>query len=112
MSAEVSGGSLLRSEAGALGLRKVFSTVALDFDSDLNQVRLLAGVAEQMPLAPASVDVLVCAQAFHWFATPAALADMHRVLKPGGRLGLVWNCLLYTSPSPRDRTRSRMPSSA
>ena len=25
---------------------------------------------------------------------------------------LVTNCLLYTSPSPRDRTRSRMPSSA
>ena len=25
---------------------------------------------------------------------------------------LVRNCLLYTSPSPRDRTRSRMPSSA
>ena len=25
---------------------------------------------------------------------------------------LSWNCLLYTSPSPRDRTRSRMPSSA
>ena len=57
----------------------------------LPQVRLLTGVAEQMPLAPASVDVLVCAQAFHWFATPAALADIHRVLKPGGRLGLIWN---------------------
>ena len=27
-------------------------------------------------------------------------------------LGLTYNCLLYTSPSPRDRTRSRMPSSA
>ena len=26
--------------------------------------------------------------------------------------GIVWTCLLYTSPSPRDRTRSRMPSSA
>ena len=25
---------------------------------------------------------------------------------------LAWTCLLYTSPSPRDRTRSRMPSSA
>ena len=24
----------------------------------------------------------------------------------------IWDCLLYTSPSPRDRTRSRMPSSA
>ena len=28
------------------------------------------------------------------------------------RLVTVWGCLLYTSPSPRDRTRSRMPSSA
>ena len=27
-------------------------------------------------------------------------------------LQAVWTCLLYTSPSPRDRTRSRMPSSA
>ena len=27
-------------------------------------------------------------------------------------LALIWSCLLYTSPSPRDRTRSRMPSSA
>src|SRR5664280_3439793 len=30
----------------------------------------------------------------------------------GGALPLLWICLLYTSPSPRDRTRSRMPSSA
>ena len=29
-----------------------------------------------------------------------------------GRLPLLLDCLLYTSPSPRDRTRSRMPSSA
>ena len=26
--------------------------------------------------------------------------------------GLIWCCLLYTSPSPRDRSLSRMPSSA
>ncbi|MBP8306846.1 MAG: class I SAM-dependent methyltransferase [Burkholderiaceae bacterium] len=57
----------------------------------LPQVAVLTGVAERMPLADATVDVLVCAQAFHWFANDAALADMHRVLKPGGRLGLVWN---------------------
>jgi len=32
---------------------------------------------------------------------------------PGNVFGLALNlCLLYTSPSPRDRTRSRMPSSA
>ena len=29
-----------------------------------------------------------------------------------GRCGIIEICLLYTSPSPRDRTRSRMPSSA
>ena len=31
---------------------------------------------------------------------------------PGGRAAYPSTCLLYTSPSPRDRTRSRMPSSA
>jgi SAM-dependent methyltransferase len=49
------------------------------------------GTAEQIPLADGAVDAIVCAQAFHWFANPAALAEIHRVLKPGGRLGLIWN---------------------
>ena len=31
---------------------------------------------------------------------------------PGLAIREFWGCLLYTSPSPRDRTRSRMPSSA
>jgi SAM-dependent methyltransferase len=50
-----------------------------------------AGSAEQIPMEAASVDAVVCAQAFHWFATSAALTEILRVLKPGGRLGLVWN---------------------
>lgn len=54
-------------------------------------VRALAGTAEAMPLADGEADVLVCAQAFHWFANAQALGEMHRVLKPGGRLGMVWN---------------------
>jgi SAM-dependent methyltransferase len=54
-------------------------------------VEALAGEAERLPLADASVDAIVCAQSFHWFATPAALAEMRRALKPGGALGLVWN---------------------
>ena len=35
-----------------------------------------------------------------------------RLKKFGGFLSLFKNCLLYTSPSPRDRQKSRMPSSA
>lgn len=57
----------------------------------LPDVRLVNGTAESIPLPAASADAVVCAQAFHWFSTEAALAEIHRVLKPGGRLGLVWN---------------------
>jgi SAM-dependent methyltransferase len=51
----------------------------------------LLGTAQRIPLADGAVDAVVCAQAFHWFATAAALAEIHRVLKPGGVLGLIWN---------------------
>jgi ubiquinone/menaquinone biosynthesis C-methylase UbiE len=49
------------------------------------------GTAEAIPLPDASVDAVVAAQAFHWFRGEEALAEIHRVLKPGGGLGLIWN---------------------
>lgn len=49
------------------------------------------GTADTIPLPDGSVEAVVCAQAFHWFANTAALTEIHRVLKPGGRLGLIWN---------------------
>jgi SAM-dependent methyltransferase len=54
-------------------------------------VEALAGDAEHIPLPDGSLDAIVCAQAFHWFASRAALAEMRRALKVGGALGLVWN---------------------
>jgi len=59
--------------------------------ADQPAVRSLEGTADAIPLGNASADAVVCAQAFHWFATHAALREIHRVLRPGGRLGLVWN---------------------
>ncbi|QIH08373.1 MULTISPECIES: class I SAM-dependent methyltransferase [unclassified Pseudomonas] len=53
--------------------------------------QVLDGSAEAIPLRDASVDVLACAQAFHWFASHQALDEIHRVLKPNGKLALVWN---------------------
>lgn len=56
-----------------------------------SDVALHAGTAQAIPLPDVSVDVVTCAQAFHWFADAAALAEIARVLKPGGILALVWN---------------------
>ncbi|MFC6042068.1 class I SAM-dependent methyltransferase [Nocardioides hankookensis] len=47
--------------------------------------------AEELPAADASYDVVVAGQAFHWFDLDRALPEIARVLRPGGRLALVWN---------------------
>lgn len=57
----------------------------------LPTVVTMPGTAEAIPRADATYDAVLCAQSFHWFATPKALAEIHRVLKPGGHLGLIWN---------------------
>jgi ubiquinone/menaquinone biosynthesis C-methylase UbiE len=58
---------------------------------DLPGVTALQGVAQRIPLPDSSADALVCAQAFHWFASRESLAEIRRVLKHGGVLGLIWN---------------------
>jgi SAM-dependent methyltransferase len=53
--------------------------------------RALDGTAEAMPLPDGSADAVTVGQAFHWFDGPKALAEIERVLRPGGALALVWN---------------------
>ena len=98
------------------------------------------GDIEKVPLSAKSVDLALMSQSLHHARRPEkALSEAFRILKPGGQLvvldlkkhnfekaresyGDLWLgfgenelykiCLLYTSPSPRDRSLSRMPSSA
>jgi ubiquinone/menaquinone biosynthesis C-methylase UbiE len=55
------------------------------------EAQTVDGTAHAMPLPDGSAAAVVAAQAFHWFADEDALGEIHRVLRPRGGLGLVWN---------------------
>jgi ubiquinone/menaquinone biosynthesis C-methylase UbiE len=57
----------------------------------LPEARTIVAHAEDLPLGERSYDAVVAAQAFHWFDLDRALPEIARVLRPGGRLGVVWN---------------------
>ena len=61
------------------------------FVAELAGVGVVEGSAEAMPLANSSADAIVAAQAFHWFDRSRALPEFARVLRPDGRLGVIWN---------------------
>ncbi|MCU1463456.1 MAG: smtA [Acidimicrobiales bacterium] len=61
-------------------------------------VDVLDGAAESIPLPDGWSDAVTVGQAFHWFAGPAALAEIARVLRPGGTLALVWNAQRGLAP--------------
>ncbi|MBK0064752.1 MULTISPECIES: class I SAM-dependent methyltransferase [unclassified Acinetobacter] len=65
-------------------MREQFSKVHPD-------VKTLAAYSSEIPLAPQSVDAVICAQSFHWFSNIETLNEIHQILKKEGHLGLVWN---------------------
>jgi SAM-dependent methyltransferase len=56
------------------------------------------GTAENTGLGAGTMDLVLSAQAFHWFRADAALREFARVLRPGGRLTLMWNRRSHDDP--------------
>ncbi len=57
------------------------------------------GTAEAIPLGDEEADAVVAGSSFHWFELETALAEIHRVLRPGGTLGFGWNHRDGTDPA-------------
>jgi SAM-dependent methyltransferase len=81
---------LLETGAKVLAIDPV-AEMLVHLASTLPDVTTAIATAEALPVADGSVDAVICATAFHWFATPQVVAEFRRVLRPGGTLGLIWN---------------------
>ncbi len=64
----------------------------------LPSVTVLDGTAERTGLPAQCADAVIVAQAFHWFDGPAAMGELNRILRPGGRLICLWNVRDLTVP--------------
>jgi len=70
----------------------------------LPDVEALRGGAEAIPLPDGSVDAATVAQGFHWFRHEEAVPELHRVLRPGGAVALIWNTRDQESALQREIT--------
>jgi SAM-dependent methyltransferase len=86
-------------EAGPSFCEKYWATEPSDdFRNSLADLKIpgvivMAGTGESIAVPDNSVDVICVAQAFHWMANEKCLAEIHRALKPGGTLVLIWNAV-------------------
>lgn len=71
------------------------SSMCEKFKKIIPNVEILHFKCENIKLPDASVDVVIVAQAFHWFANPQSVAEIHRVLVPSGSFGMIWNSRNY-----------------
>jgi SAM-dependent methyltransferase len=69
----------------------------------------LQGTAEELPLPDGSADAVTAASAFHWFDRRRALPELARVLRPRGRLAVVFNTRDRTSELQRELTEMLRP---
>lgn len=66
------------------------------------EAEALEGPAESIPLPDESVEAAFSGQAYHWFDRERAVPELHRVIRPGGGLALLWNWWDERDPLQRE----------
>jgi len=64
---------------------------AKEFLADFPDFSIVDGTADRTTLDDTSVDLVVAAQAFHWFDADKTRPEFQRILRPGGSIVLIWN---------------------
>jgi ubiquinone/menaquinone biosynthesis C-methylase UbiE len=76
-------------------VRRFVRVIAVEPDDALRALirdaETVAGTEEEIPLEGDSVDAAFCPEAFHWFDAPRAVAEIGRVLRPGGSVAVCFN---------------------
>jgi SAM-dependent methyltransferase len=62
-----------------------------EFLQEFERFRSIDGSSENTNLPDETVDLIVAAQAFHWFEREKAKEEFRRIIKPGGFVALIWN---------------------
>lgn len=75
----------------ALEPNEAMREAALRSLSGVGRYEARPGSAEATGLPSQSVDFIVCAQSYHWFDREQARVEFQRILKPGGKVVLIWN---------------------
>ncbi len=83
--------------AALLFLRRGYRVMAVEPNAEMRAAALSLGIdarpgtGEDTGLPDSSVDLVLCAQAFHWMDQPRAWAEFNRIARPGGFIALLWN---------------------
>jgi SAM-dependent methyltransferase len=87
-------------------VKRFAEVTAVEPDDEMRRLldagTVLAGSAEAVPLGAKSVDAVFVGDAFHWFDTRRAIAEIARVLVPRGGLAIVWTHWLEPEPALPD----------
>ena len=81
---------LIQTQAKVIAVEPV-TAMREQLEQRYSTVECLQTSSDQLLVKDESINAIICAQSFHWFSNIETLKEMHRVLKPSGHLGLVWN---------------------